>query len=63
MKPSIGRIVHYRDTEGKTFAAIITWVLDDVVNLAVWNEFGRQFNALNVRQGNGAEQWDWPPRV
>ncbi|RTZ38178.1 hypothetical protein EJ573_02960 [Paenibacillus polymyxa] len=65
MKPTVGRNVHYKDTEGKTLAAVVVHVNPDttgMVNLVVWNEFGKQFNALNVRQGNGSEQWNWPPR-
>lgn len=63
MIPSVGRIVHYQDSEGKTLAAVVVAVVDNVVNLAVWNEFGRQFTALNVKQGNCKEHWDWPPRT
>lgn len=63
MKPSIGRIVHYRDEAGKTFAAVVVAVIDNVLNLAVWNEFGKQFTALNVKQGDKPGQWNWPPRV
>ncbi|SMF88080.1 hypothetical protein SAMN05661091_4103 [Paenibacillus uliginis N3/975] len=63
MKPSIGRIVHFNDEVGKTLAAVIVAVVDNVVNLSVWNEFGHQFNVLNVRQGNEPGQWNWPPRV
>ncbi|MBJ6362130.1 hypothetical protein ACFOQM_12590 [Paenibacillus sp. GCM10012307] len=63
MNPSIGRIVHYIDEEGKTYAALIVGIFDGVVNLSVWNEFGKQFNVLNVRQGNEPGQWNWPPRV
>ncbi|WP_338542780.1 hypothetical protein [Paenibacillus tundrae] len=66
MKPSIGRIVHYKDTEGKTLAAMVVHVNPDtegMVNLTVWNEFGKQFNTLNVHQGDGAKQWNLPPRV
>lgn len=63
MNPSVGRIVHYHEETGKTFAAMIVAVIDDVVNLTVWNEFGKQFNALNVKQGNEPGQWNWPPRV
>ncbi|MEK4732324.1 hypothetical protein [Paenibacillus sp. FSL L8-0641] len=65
MKPTIGRIVHYKDTEGKTLAAVVVYVNPDtigMVNLSVWNEFGAPFRVLNVRQGDGLEQWDWPPR-
>lgn len=63
MKPSLGRIVHYRDEEGKALAATVVAVVDDVVNLVVWNEFGKQFAALNVHQGDEHGQWNWPPRV
>ncbi|WP_018752192.1 hypothetical protein [Paenibacillus sanguinis] len=65
MKPSIGRIVHYCDMEGKILAGVVVAVMDEenaIVNLAVWSEFGKQCNALNVRQGHGCEQWNWPAR-
>ncbi|MGY3387377.1 hypothetical protein ACVWZB_005340 [Paenibacillus polymyxa] len=65
MKPTIGRIVHYKDTEGKTLAAVVVHVNPDtngMVNLSVWNEFGAPFRVLNVRQGDAPGQWNWPPR-
>lgn len=63
MKPTVVRAVHYKDEEGKTLAATVVAVVDDVVNLAVWNEFGQQFAVLNVKQGDERGQWNWPPRV
>ncbi|MBJ6360827.1 hypothetical protein ACFOQM_05880 [Paenibacillus sp. GCM10012307] len=63
MNPSIGRIVHYHDDKGKALAAVIVAVVDDVVNLAVWNEFGHQFHVLNVKHGEEPGEWNWPPRV
>lgn len=70
MKPSVGRIVHYTSygTPGGEFqsearAAIITGVVDDTtVHLCVLNPTGMFFN-LDVRQGDGPGQWNWPPRV
>lgn len=63
--PSVGRIVHYHEdyAEGKTFAAVIVAVVDDVVNLVAWNEFGKQISVLNVKQGDIQGQWNWPPRI
>ncbi|MET3831013.1 hypothetical protein ABIC86_002479 [Paenibacillus sp. DS2363] len=66
MQPTLGRIVHFKDSEGRTLAAVVVYVNPDtegMVNLGVWNEYGKQFNAVNVRQGDGLEQWSWPPRV
>ncbi|KAF6569089.1 hypothetical protein G9G53_22640 [Paenibacillus sp. EKM206P] len=66
MKPTVVRNVHYKDEEGKTLAAIVVHVNPDtegMVNLSVWNEFGAPFRVLNVRQGDGPGQWNWPPRV
>lgn len=70
MKPPVGRIVHYQSygTPGGEYisqprAAVITEVVDDeTVHLCVLNPTGQFFN-LNVKQGNGGGQWNWPPRV
>jgi hypothetical protein len=70
MIPSVGRIVHYQSygTPGGEYksvlrAAIITEVVDnETVHLCVLNPTGQFFN-LNVKQGDGPGQWDWPLRV
>ena len=70
MKPSVGRIVHYQsygtpngEFKSQPRAAVITEVVDDsTVHLCVLNPTGQFFN-LNVKQGDGPGQWNWPPRV
>lgn len=71
MKPIIGRIVHYKNTEtekgchqgAELGAAIITRVHSDTcVNLAVFRETWTDFKT-SVVQGAGQSQWDWPARV
>lgn len=66
-KPSIGRIVTYRQ-EGAKFAAIITEVVQNVgepikaVSLYVISPSDAYF-ARNVEQGEGDREWSWPERV
>lgn len=49
MKPTIGRIVHFRPTEAVTLAAIITFVHSDTrVNLTAFDCFGRTHNQVEV---------------
>lgn len=71
MKPSIGRIVHYKNTDTeKEFSpaaelapAIITSVSSDTcVNLAVFRHSWIDYKS-SVLQGPGQGQWDWPARV
>lgn len=72
MKPSIGRIVHYKNTENEKIfhqegtefvAAIITRVHSDTtVNLALFRDTWIDFKR-SVVQGSGQAQWDWPTRV
>jgi len=69
-KPSVGRIVHYM-TRGSAdgvypptaFAAIITKVTDyETVSLVTFGESGLRFEQ-NVKHGDSAGQWNWPPRI
>lgn len=77
MKPTIGRIVHYRlpqhivgaESAGELRAAIVTRVWNDTcVNLAVfWDGEmvpveGLPARVTSVVQGTGDGQWDWPAR-
>ena len=66
-KPSVGRIVHFRDELVGCFAAVITGVIsdddnDDNVNLfimgshSVWHE-------PDVTLGTVHGTWHWPERV
>ncbi len=72
MKPSIGRIVHYRSygTPGGEYlpeprAAIITAVSDgNDVSLCVLNPTGLFFNEdVPYSQEPKPGHWSWPPRV
>ena len=70
MKPSIGRVVHYKsygtpggEHKSEPQAAIITGVVgDDTVHLCVLYDNGMSFKH-DVKQGSEGGQWDWPPRV
>lgn len=68
MKPTIGRIVHYRSGEN-IYAALIVWVRSDTcVDLVVWKHDGTQRTLMSVDKSidlNGCEEcrWQWPPRV
>jgi len=72
MKPSIGRIVHYRSygTPGGEYlpeprAAIITAIGDgDDVSLCVLNPTGLFFNEkVPYAEDPTPGHWSWPPRV
>lgn len=61
LKPTVGRIVYYREGEGVR-AAIISHVWDDAcVNLMVIDQNGNSFSRTIVVQGAEAYQWDWMP--
>lgn len=63
-KPSIGRIVHYRDEQGTTCAAIITTVWTDTcVNLTVFPNGAPPVCRSSMLLGDGHGQWSWPPRI
>ena len=64
-KPSVGRIVHFRQGD-VTLAAIVTKVWSDTcVNLAYFTEGGSCSGRTSVIFGTGIEDcsWSWPPRV
>lgn len=62
-KPSVGRIVHFKDGE-VTCAAIITKVCsNECVNLAFFTEGGSCSPRTSVLFGAETSQWSWPPRV
>lgn len=67
MKPSIGRIVHVKDSRGVVCAAIITEVhSDDCVNVTVFHPNGPSYNVTSVifaEELVDKNQWSWPPRV
>lgn len=63
-KPSIGRIVHYREPSAdKIRAAIVTVVWSDTcVNLHVFGECGA-YDVRSSSAGVGPGNWSWPERV
>lgn len=70
MKPTIGRIVHYK-TRGSAdgaypptnFAAMITKVYsDNCVSLVTFGESGFRFE-MSVQRGDQPGQWHWPEFV
>lgn len=64
MKPTVGRVVYYRDHEmsDQPCAAQIAYVhSDDVVNLSVLDRFGVQHSRTSISRGEGNYQWDWMP--
>lgn len=77
MKPSVGRIVHYKPKEEVCYAALITFVefgadvynqdtgegtKQDLVMLKIFDPDGREFNRTTV-EGDQAGNWHWPERV
>lgn len=57
MVPTIGRIVHYHDTDGATYPAVVTSVnAEGAVNLFVMKP-----NIVIVNQGEDGGKWDWMP--
>lgn len=68
MKPSVGRIVHYKSTDesahwnhADTHPAIITRVHSDTcVNLTVFPDANESVTRTSCVLG---QQWEWPPRV
>lgn len=75
MKPSVGRIVHFKDRnrEGVIIRpAIITTVWpNEMVNINVFNDrdfqspnagTGSSFMVAQVKRGEGDGEWDWPKR-
>lgn len=73
MKPSVGRIVHYRSygTPGGEYtsecrAAVVTETdTSDTVGLAVLNPTGMFFNRTiaHDEDGKAGGTWHWPERV
>lgn len=64
MKPTVGRIVHFRPLDDKTdrYAAIVTRVHDSGrVDLCVFERFGSCYK-YDIGQGPNGYEWDWPPR-
>lgn len=67
--PSIGRIVHYNVPSVGTLPAIINDVytakdgVSNIVGLFVMSPKVGGYTAHNVRQGDEAFEWNWPPIV
>ena len=67
-KPSVARMVHFKDTPGdRCIAAIVTQVYVDTsrVNLAVFPPMAHVFNVDGIDQGTPEDEntWHWPERV
>lgn len=62
-KPTIGRIVHFTDPEGKVSAAIVTELTPsgDVHVCAFDSTFGPR-NYVTNGEGTEPGNWQWPPR-
>lgn len=58
---TIGRIVHYKDAEGKTLPAIVVAVNEEQACCLQVFGMDRVFPAHVVSQGEGNGQWDWMP--
>lgn len=65
MKPTLGRIVIFKDSEGIEHAAIITHVWNDTcVNLkAFGNHNNTDMVVTSCVQGDSSNQWNWPVKV
>ncbi|MGG1672899.1 hypothetical protein ACIFOE_20125 [Paenibacillus sp. NRS-1783] len=63
MKPSIGRVVHYKDELTSNAALVIDVHDDETVDLQVFYSDGDICHSTNVKQGDESGQWNWPPRV
>ena len=67
MKPTVGRIVHFRTySNDEVEPAIITKVHNDTcVNLRIFSDsqpHNDEFR-ISVTQGDSRGQWNWPPRT
>lgn len=66
MKPSVGRIVHYRGTiNTECRAALVVAVNSDgTTNLMVFDPHGTSAApATGVAEGSEGDAWHWPERV
>lgn len=66
MKPSVGRIVHYRGPWGGCLAAIVTGthMSDVVVDLCVLTRNTMEFReAIALGHSDMGNTWHWPERV
>jgi hypothetical protein len=60
--PSVGRIVHYVNEDGKHRAAVITDV-NDTVELLVLNQGGVTGATADYSEAHLPGTWHWPERV
>lgn len=60
--PTVGRIVHYRNSNSRIIPAIIVEAHDEeCINLQVFNNSEGVAFVASVRKGDGIGQWDWMP--
>lgn len=68
-KPTVGRIVHYRETaDADALAAVVCAVLEDgSLALSIFNANGHPSGAREVLHEDAAEpgacRWSWPPKA
>jgi surface antigen len=62
-KPTVGRIVHFKNGEDVQAALIVAVHSDTSINLVSWNAGGTATTYTSVSLGDGAHMWSWPPRA
>lgn len=64
-KPSVGRIVHYVDSDGACLAALITEPDEgETVSLAIFERSGMAFRfAAHDEEMKRRSSWHWPERA
>lgn len=68
MKPTIGRMVHYKDEQGDISPAIITFVGTDHLVLTLFKQTSTETGVITKDMAAGprdaeARHWWWPERV
>lgn len=61
LKPTIGRIVHYKDAEDRILPAIVVAVNEEGACCLQVFGMDKVYPAHVVDQGEGQGQWDWMP--
>ncbi|HLO11548.1 MAG TPA: hypothetical protein VK190_04765 [Pseudoneobacillus sp.] len=60
MKPTPGRIVNFKDHNGKLWAALISDINKDNT-VSLWVFYRDEIKPyLAIKQGQDSMQWDWP---
>lgn len=61
-KPSIGRIVHYVNHDGRHLAAIVTKVNDSTIHIGVFDDSYVVVKYVDYDESAGSNTWHWPER-